>query len=871
MSDIRQKIFRVPDNIALSVGLSWDFIGSDPVDLDLSAVSFTQEGVLLDVVFFNHLFPAGTDEDALRAQYTVETDDLPYMFLSGDSTIGGEEENQLSGIALANRRRHYQMAGRGRRNRTTAAVNIFNRLYDEDELRDVQKAANADPDSGAVRFDENGIPIPGGSGGRELCDEVLTFVMSKIPEETGVIFLSVTSYTGVDFTVLPHAKLVIFNESTNERVGTIDLKTTTGTGTANLGCMLVRVPPQALAPAGEMVDTSGYWDLRELNISTYGYTFVDVLPLMFRALGVPSHSQMDAVQHIPNYSLVKSRTNDRNLSDVRFGIGWDGEHDLDAFMVFLDEANNYVDHIYPKDNRLRSIVHAHMAQHSGDALSGSQTAGDEEFIDLIAYRVPANVRTIVVGATFVESFGADKDADSKSIFDVPNFYMRLQNRSLENPYSSEVDRWDVFKTAESGDSSAAEEDAEEGAGGKKGRKKKSKKTKVTKTYRADDDSTQPIRSVMLGALIKRDRVPLESLLPGGRRLDQQEFREESYASSRRRGSVGNNSYVSATDIGPESMVTLFEFVPIHQHIPIDPRMGFSRVIPYVQGLGSFLWGSRLPTSADREDTENIYEGPSSATTAAAAAAAASAASARGAAPMDYTLNHASNMVGWKPTTSAAVGGRAALVRDPYNNLWEQKNENSGLSERYGVELRFLEILSLQPQMPDKFKCHAEAWVFGSASIMTEGHAYHASSNRPFKSPYLLSRDNLRWDGNNKASYATFVVHQYDRIRVMVFEHSSLGFTDIDLLDLTELWEKEKDKDKDGRFNKLELTIDLAGGSPLYQCTIKLQICRISLKKAMSKQKSEVVRRAKRIHSNKEEQQKRADERLNKGYNPCQFM
>lgn len=66
--------------------------------------------------------------------------------------------------------------------------------------------------------------------------------MHKIPPEAAVIFICVTSYSGADFTILPHVKLVLYNETTNERVGMIDLKATTGNGTANLACMLHRVP-----------------------------------------------------------------------------------------------------------------------------------------------------------------------------------------------------------------------------------------------------------------------------------------------------------------------------------------------------------------------------------------------------------------------------------------------------------------------------------------------------------------------------------------------------------------------------------------------------------------------------------------------------
>ncbi|KEG09597.1 hypothetical protein DQ04_04971050, partial [Trypanosoma grayi] len=100
--NLQQKVFRIPSNIVVSLGLRWDFIGADPLDLDLSAVCFTSEGMLLDCVFFNHPFPQGTNEAALRdSGLLVDPQQLPYMFVGGDSRIGGEEENQLPGLALA--------------------------------------------------------------------------------------------------------------------------------------------------------------------------------------------------------------------------------------------------------------------------------------------------------------------------------------------------------------------------------------------------------------------------------------------------------------------------------------------------------------------------------------------------------------------------------------------------------------------------------------------------------------------------------------------------------------------------------------------------------------------------------------------------
>lgn len=501
-ADIRQKVFRVPSNIVLSVGLCWDFIGPEPVDLDLSAVCFTKDGQFLDVVFFNHLFPEDTDEEVLRAEYLVDPAQLPYMFLSGDSTIGGEEENQTGGIALAARRRKFPRKMR-RGGRPNAAESIFNRLYEEEELADVQRAMDEHYAGGGEQYDEAGELIARAQH-RGLSEEVLTFVMHKIPKDAEVIFLSVTSYTGLDFTTLPLVKLVIYNETTNQRVGSIDLKPATGSGTANLGCMLLRAPPESTNTTADCA----FWDLREMNIRTYGYSFVDVIPIMQDVIGIPPHSRLDALRNIPDYSLVKGRQHqlDQPLSDVRFGVGWDGEHDVDAFLVMLDASNNYVDHVYPKQGKLRAAV-PDLSRHSGDAMGGTDTNGDEEFVDLLTYRLPPNVRTVLVGATYMESYGKGRSR-CHSIYDVPRLYMRLQNRSMEAPYSFELDRWDVHNDATRRGGPAA-----------------------PRHYTSPNGPEEPVRTLLLGVMVKRQSVPFETLFPGGRRIDQVHRRAGSAAPS----------------------------------------------------------------------------------------------------------------------------------------------------------------------------------------------------------------------------------------------------------------------------------------------------------------------------------------------------
>lgn len=806
-ADVRQKVFRVPSSIVLSVGLSWDYIGATPVDLDLSAVCFTKEGQLLDTVFFNHLFPEGTDEAALRADFLVDPALLPYMFLSGDSTVGGEEENQLSGINLAARRRRNLLSSRprrgGRQSATAAAESLFNRLYEEDELTAVQEAVEGYYAHGGEITDENGVLVARAAR-REVCDEVITFVPQRIPRDAEVIFLSVSSYTGQDFTALSTAKLVIYNETTNERVGTIDLKATTGSGTANLAAMFLRVP--AADDDHHTTHDSGAgccWDLRELNVRSFGYTFVDALPLMLDVLGVPKHSRPDTVSGIPDYPLTKRRAQlaEQPLSDVRFGLGWDGEHDLDAFMVLLDEQNNYVDHVYPKHGKLRSTVAADMARHSGDALTGMNTTGDEEFIDLLTYRVPSNVRTILVGCTYVESFGASKDS-CKTIYDIPNCYMRLQNRTLENPQSFEVDRWDVRKDYKR----ERQRQQQQQDGGKKGAKKKAE-TKTT--YKAADKSTQPVRALLMGVMVKKSTIPFEELFPDGRRIDHAFRREDSVA----RGGGDASSYRTVLEAELDDEVPLFEFLPLHQYIPVDPRSGgISAVIPLLQGVSAFLCG----TSSVDGNTDNNQRGGGGGDSSLLGRSGGGTSRSQ---TCDHVLDRENNLPGWDHTTTVAVGGKGA-IGDAYGGIWEQMQKRESLAECFAIEVRFVEVLALEPRMPGRFKCHGESWVCGQSDTITGGAG---GLNRPLKTPFLVNRDRMAWDKSASAAAAVFIVRKYDRIRVVLYEYAAFGYADIDLMQMTELWQGE------GR--PVECSVALQGGGHLGRGEVKVRLTRASYRQS----------------------------------------
>ncbi|KAG5497703.1 hypothetical protein JKF63_03969 [Porcisia hertigi] len=920
-SDVRQKVFRVPGTIVLSVGLSWDFVGVDPVDLDLSAVCFTKEGRFLDVAFFNHLFPEGTDEGDLRRHDIVDTALLPFMFLSGDSTIGGEEENQLPGLALAARRRHHQLLRReghhvvtkggmlGTRDFTSAAVNVFHRLYEEEQLSDVQRAADE-----AMGYDDEDVADDFGGGGRPsrrgqrrhrvIADEVLTFVMSRIPVEADVIFLAVSSYTGQDFTTLSRAKLLIYNETTNERVGAIDLKLTTENGTASLAAMLVRVPPSQEdgfvsidqgSPLGSAAVQE--WDLRELNVRTFGYTFVDTLPLMLGVLGVPHQSLVDVLQNVPDYSLSKERAAiaSRTLSDVRFGVGWSGEHDIDAFLLFLDGDNNYVDHVYPKNGKLRTMARD-VARHSGDALCGSIAAGDEEFIDLLTYRVPPNVSSIVVGAIWMESFGPEKRS-CMSIFDVPDLYLRLQNRTVMNLSSMEVDRWPVNREAHD----------------------PTIKRPLPTSYKDAEDRVQPVRAVVLGALIKTGTQPFGSLFPNGRRIDQyfHKHRRAASVDGANRSAVtsltsrveGRGEAVSEFEAGYEEEVPLFQMVPIHQYVPVDPRQGFSRVIPYLQCMmaRAATMERKTITTGRREVAEDEAPGLSNAAPHCSqrSAGLASLDQTTGTTDSRVVLNHEDNMVGWNPATSASMrrGERgeavveaarerasrdraaAAALRDRYARMWSEMKHYDNRTDLFAIAVQFLEVVEVQPQMPDRFKCHGEVWVFGQSSCIVPMHgSVSVFDNKPYRSPILVDRERLVWADANSTSTSScgyFIVHKYDRLRVLLFETASVGVADVDLLSMDALWVdagSQRSGKLSDRFNSVECNVRLDSGAshadagePLYSGEVRLRVSQVPLSAAVERLQRQTDNINAQCRHTRRLQQRYDERYYNNRYRPCAIM
>lgn len=715
--DLHQQVFRIPEGILLSLGLSWNFFGKCPADLDLAAVSFGKNGKFLDVVFFNHTMAGTSDAETelLRQEFVLNLKDMPYMFLSGDSRTGGEAENRVisweemqrnphggtpsslfsphrcshgednskkKGGVKQGRKSvtssrsiaqapdslvHYEQeefarsTGGNNLQRFKANTHSFHHTFcHQEEKLDAEFAAGdgrlqyllqgpyTEPFS--LRGNPRGCPFRRYPA--PISDESIVFHLSKIPSQAQYIFICATSYTGTDFSRLSEVRLDVFEEillSSEEedaltegggkilagsrgrggrmlpkrrrRLGMINLKSSTGNGTANLCACLVRTPPPSKGDGGvcpystlngggnsksshsssnnncsggvgdapsfsfpcasfpttdrstdllvsttlhssvspsfllaledrrRCAMTPSMWDLREVNVRAMGYTFVDILPAMLHMMNVPRRLHEEALRAVPNYSLRKTpRTSlpllppmaaeaadcfssrflsspssaqeregasyrgaggstsieehlRQQLADLRFGLGWDGNVDLDAFCIVLDKTNKYLTHFHPKccSTLCRGSTAVSCAtptwemrnekwecypcRHSGDCTTGVGYAGDMESIDLLVHLLPPEAHVLVLGATLVSSAAQQERKDPStstwsllpmnsiptvagmpissplqhpsrgsegglavhSIMEVPGLYLRLQNRPLHYPYAEEVDRWDVFR------------------------------------------------------------------------------------------------------------------------------------------------------------------------------------------------------------------------------------------------------------------------------------------------------------------------------------------------------------------------------------------------------------------------------------------
>jgi ribosome-associated translation inhibitor RaiA len=163
-------------------------------------------------------------------------------------------------------------------------------------------------------------------------------------------------------------------------------------------------------------------------------------------------------------------------------------------------------------------------------------------------------------------------------------------------------------------------------------------------------------------------------------------------------------------------------------------------------------------------------------------------------------------------------------------------------------------------------------VHGSVSVF---------DNKPYRSPPLVDRTKLVWSdaANTKgtASCGYFVVHKYDRLRVMLFETASVGIADLDLMSMDALWEGEDQRHGSltDRFNTVECNVRLDGGSDIgttvYSGEIRLRVSRVPVEAAMKRlqrQANKENEKRARVRAS----QKRSDERhYNNTYQPCSTM
>ena len=329
-------------------------------------------------------------------------------------------------------------------------------------------------------------------------DESIIFHMALIPKDVCYMFLCVTSYTGTQFTVVQEAHVRLVNLATKTSVGEFSLGVV-GHHTASLLCAFSRA---SLTPDENDIY---WWDMREISIPAEGYTFYNLLPNMLKLLAIPQSEYEMRMATLPDYPREKQDPMlHLVLSQVKFGLGWDGENDLDASCVMLDDNGRYVDHVYTKFGKLKSKIEgpsqkelmdrvrganeqkarenalkqAQMATgtkplpepaqkrgtspggsnpgnihqkliekaavvHSGDKLNGFDVEGDDEFIDVNLVKLPENVKVVYFFAQLYDGF-------SKSLHEVPRAYVRLANRaSPEEKQIRDVDKF-YLRDLESG-------------------------------------------------------------------------------------------------------------------------------------------------------------------------------------------------------------------------------------------------------------------------------------------------------------------------------------------------------------------------------------------------------------------------------------
>ncbi|CUI14906.1 Hypothetical protein, putative [Bodo saltans] len=526
-------------------------------------------------------------------------------------------------------------------------------------------------------------------------DEEMRFVFENVPDDVEYLMVSVTSYTGADFTLVDHAACNVVNTATQERLCTFSLGLI-GAHTATLLCCFSRVAPSA-------TDPNTYWDLRELNLPTTGFTFVQVLEFMQDLLLVPKEDQEACRRLLPDYSLVKDPSQRSQYvapSVMKFAIGWDGDNDVDAFLVMLNEHDEYVDHVYAKHGKVKSSEGA--ATHSGDKLNGFAGDGDDEFVDLNVNSLRKDVHRVFFLVSLHSGF-------AKSLGDIPKCYCRMQNKRPTEPFI-EVDRMNISRR-----------------GG-------------------------PERTLVLSMLVRKDSSRFEYIrLHEAMTLGQGDYIEvlpwlrliSSFFTSRIRelSPAVVNNFSSAMSNSVSTTGASFKGVStasLGQSQPLVPGGGTqtpTNAPPSSAKSAGRLQSMRLLRNSGSHNNSEIPE-PNS------------------------------------PGADHRPEGDEMKLQVHWDEEWSKVREEFTVPT-YGIEIMPLKVEGLGPLEPHHFACHVEVWVCDR------------KCRDKAKTVICTDRTKVEWNREDPHNRCKFVIRRYDRIRLLVFEHSVAGYADLEMFDISE--------------------------------------------------------------------------------------
>ncbi|PWU87001.1 hypothetical protein C4B63_104g80 [Trypanosoma cruzi] len=284
--------------------------------------------------------------------------------------------------------------------------------------------------------------------------------------------------------------------------------------------------------------------------------------------------------------------------------------------------------------------------------------------------------------------------------------------------------------------------------------------------------------VVLGVMVKRREVPFHVLYPYGR-LDQQRFQQEQ---AKHHGSKM-----------PEENVPLFEYYPLHDYAPATTVDPFSSLLPYLYCIAQYLCNEGGKNYIRRRGMNSTH-----------------------------VVGAHNNVVSCDPSFFPASPP----------SIWEDMEASDAILKFYALQVQFIEVRNLQPTLPNRFKCHGEAWVCGTDPMGKRPMTSY--DTLPFCTPYLIHRDNTRWDERSPAASAVFFVRKCDRIRVVIYEYATFGAVEIDLMQFGELWRPDPLPAKNGfkgAFNCLERWFPLTGGT-LTDGEVCLRLFRVPEKVAL---------------------------------------